>query len=166
VVRDVENAFPVTVVETADGYAVIGQAASHEISSDWRPGDPLFRARVDSSPVTVQVAPAGVGYCLIHGGVTATFKVLSPRAAELNKLMLVKLAPDLSRFVLSPMPGLLISIAVGEGDEVKAGQELAVVEAMKMENILRATSDGRVASVLAQVGASVDVDQPILEFEA
>jgi propionyl-CoA carboxylase alpha chain len=80
--------------------------------------------------------------------------------------MPVKQAPDLSRFLLSPMPGLLISIAVGEGEEVKAGQELAVVEAMKMENILRAASDGRVARVLAQSGAGVEVDQPILEFEA
>jgi propionyl-CoA carboxylase alpha chain len=166
VVIDAERSVPVTVVETADGFAVIDRAASHEVVSAWRLGEPLFRAQIDGKPVTVQVTPAGIGYRLVQGGASLTAKVLAPRAAELHRLMPVKQAPDLSRFLLSPMPGLLISIAVGEGDEVKAGQELAVVEAMKMENILRASSDGRVAKVLATAGNGVEVDQPILEFEA
>jgi propionyl-CoA carboxylase alpha chain len=161
-----EKAFPVTVVETADGFAVIDRDASHEVVGEWRPGEPLFRAHIDGMPVVVQIAPAGIGYRLMQGGISLAMKVLSPGAAKLYKLMPVKQAPDLSRFLLSPMPGLLISIAVSEGEEVKAGQELAVVEAMKMENILRASSDGRVAKILASAGAGVEVDQPILEFEA
>jgi propionyl-CoA carboxylase alpha chain len=156
--------YRVTVVETADGFAVIDRKASHEVASDWRPGEPLFRGRVDARPVTVQIAQRGVGYRLVHGGVSIALKVLSLRAAELNRLMPVRQAPDLSRFLLSPMPGLLISLSVAEGDEVKAGQELAVVEAMKMENILRAATDGRVEKILADAGASLVVDQPILEF--
>ncbi len=166
VLVDADRSFEVTVVETADGFAVIDRAASHEVVSDWHPGEPLFRARIDGNPITVQVTPSGIGYRLVQGGATLTVKVLTPRAAELHRLMPIKQTPDLSRFLLSPMPGLLISISVGEGDEVKAGQELAVVEAMKMENILRAENDGRVAKVLATAGNGVEVDQPILEFEA
>jgi propionyl-CoA carboxylase alpha chain len=159
-----EREFRVTVVETAGGFAVIDRMASHEVASDWRPGETLFRGRIDARPVTVQFKQDGVGYRLVHGGVSIALKVLSPRAAELHRLMPVKQAPDLSRFLLSPMPGLLISLAVAEGDVVKAGQELAVVEAMKMENILRATTDGRVQKVLSAAGSSLVVDQPILEF--
>ncbi|MEX1109639.1 MAG: biotin/lipoyl-containing protein, partial [Dongiaceae bacterium] len=159
-----DGEYRVTVVETADGFAVIDRKASHEVASDWRAGESLFRGRIDARPVTVQIVHSGVGYRLIHGGVSILLKILSPRAAELQRLMPIKAAPDLSRFLLSPMPGLLISLAVAEGDIVKAGQELAVVEAMKMENILRATTDGRVNKVLAESGASLVVDQPILEF--
>ena len=90
---------------------------------------------------------------------------VSPRAAELARLMPVKQRPDLSRFLLSPMPGLLVSLAVRSGEDVKAGQELAVVEAMKMENLLRAERDGKVAKLHAQPGDSLAVDQAILEFE-
>ena len=161
-----DKTYPVTVVETADGFAVTDRDASHEVVSDWRPGEALFRAHVDGRPVTVQVGASGVGYRLVQGGVYVAVKVLTPRAAALYRLMPVKQAPDLSRFLLSPMPGLLVSIAVSEGDEVKAGQELAVVEAMKMENILRAATDGKVAKVHAQPGTGVEVDQKILEFQA
>jgi propionyl-CoA carboxylase alpha chain len=159
-----DQAFRVTVVETADGFAVIDRKASHEVASDWRPGETLFRGRIDARPVTVQIEQDGVGYRLVHGGVSIALKVLSLRAAELHRLMPIKQAPDLSRFLLSPMPGLLISLAVTEGEVVKAGQELAVVEAMKMENILRATTDGKVRKVLSAAGSSLVVDQPILEF--
>ena len=92
-------------------------------------------------------------------------QVLTPRQAQLRALMPERVAPDLSRFLLSPMPGLLVSLAVGEGDEVKSGQELAVIEAMKMENVLRAENDAMVKSVLAAVGDNLAVDQPIIEFE-
>ena len=91
--------------------------------------------------------------------------VMHPRTAELAALMPVKQPPDLSKFLLSPMPGLLVSVAVVEGQEVKAGEELAVVEAMKMENILRAVSDGKVSKICAASGDSLAVDQAILEFE-
>ena len=91
--------------------------------------------------------------------------VLSPRIAALQALMPVKEAPDLSKFLLSPMPGLLVSVAVDTGENVQAGDELAVVEAMKMENVLRAERDGVVSAVKASAGDSLAVDQVILEFE-
>jgi propionyl-CoA carboxylase alpha chain len=90
---------------------------------------------------------------------------MSPAAAALARLMPVKRAPDMSRFLLSPMPGLLVSLAVQAGEEVKAGQELATVEAMKMENLLRAERDGKVSKLHARPGDSLAVDQAIIEFE-
>jgi propionyl-CoA carboxylase alpha chain len=89
---------------------------------------------------------------------------LSPRAAELLALMPEKVAPDLARFLLSPMPGLLVEVAVKPGQEVKAGERLATIEAMKMENILRADRDAVIEEQLASAGESVAVDQPILKF--
>ncbi len=91
-------------------------------------------------------------------------RVLSPRAAELHKLMPVKLPPDLSGFLLSPMPGLLVSVSVVAGQQVKAGEELAVIEAMKMENSMRAEQDVVIAEVLASAGDTLEVDQPVLAF--
>ena len=88
-----------------------------------------------------------------------------PRAAELTQHMIQKEPPDLSKFLLSPMPGLLVRLAAEEGDEVKAGEELAIVEAMKMENSLRAIEDVKIVKVMAAEGDSLVVDQPILEFE-
>jgi propionyl-CoA carboxylase alpha chain len=90
--------------------------------------------------------------------------VLTPRAAELDAHMPEKQAPDMSRFLLSPMPGLLVSLAVVAGEEVKSGQTLCVVEAMKMENVLKAERDGKVAKLHAKPGDSLAVDQIILEF--
>jgi propionyl-CoA carboxylase alpha chain len=92
-------------------------------------------------------------------------QVMSPRAAELLALMPQKKPPDTSRLLLSPMPGLLASIAVEPGQEVKAGEALAIVEAMKMENVLRAERDGRISTIRAKPGDSVAVDEVILEFE-
>jgi propionyl-CoA carboxylase alpha chain len=154
----------VTVAETAGGYAVIDQEAAIELASSWRLGDPLFQAAANGRQVTVQVERLGTGYRLSHGGVQAKLRVLSPRAAELLSQMPLKRPPDMSRFLLSPMPGLLVSLAVETGQEVKAGQELAIVEAMKMENLLRAERDGRVAKLHAKPGDSLAVDQPIIEF--
>ncbi|MGD9742179.1 MAG: acetyl-CoA carboxylase biotin carboxylase subunit [Dongiaceae bacterium] len=156
---------PVTVAETAGGYAVINGEASHELAGDWRIGDPLFQGRINGEPLSVQIDRRGVGYVLSHAGATVELQVHSPRAAELAALMPVKVAPDMSRFLLSPMPGLLTSIAVSVGQEVKTGQELAVVEAMKMENLLRAERDGKVAKLHAAAGDSLAVDQVIVEFE-
>jgi len=155
----------VTVAATAGGFAVLDGETSHELVSTWRIGDPLYQGTVNGRAVTVQVERRGVGYRLSHGGALVDLLVLSPRAAEFATLMPVKRPPDLSRFLLSPMPGLLASLAVTAGQEVKAGQELCVVEAMKMENLLRAERDGRVATLHAKPGDSLAVDQPILEFE-
>jgi propionyl-CoA carboxylase alpha chain len=92
-------------------------------------------------------------------------RVLSPRAAQLNALMPFKAPPDLSKFLLSPMPGLLVDVAVTAGQIVRAGEKLAVIEAMKMENILTAAHDGVVSAVKAAKGESLSVDQVIMEFQ-
>jgi propionyl-CoA carboxylase alpha chain len=101
---------------------------------------------------------------LQHAGVSLKASVLTPRLAELARLMPVKRPPDMSRFLLSPMPGLLKAVAVAPGQEVKAGEELCVIEAMKMENILRAERDATIGKLHAAVGDSLAVDQKILEF--
>ncbi|MGB8274968.1 MAG: acetyl/propionyl/methylcrotonyl-CoA carboxylase subunit alpha [Alphaproteobacteria bacterium] len=148
-----------------DGYDIHLDGRTYAIRSGWAPGEPLFRCLLNGRSITVQVERLPVGYRLFHGGAQVDVLVLRPRAAELNALMPVKEPPDLSKFVLSPMPGLLVSVAVETGQEIRAGEELAVVEAMKMENILRADRDGTIAVVHAQPGDSLAVDQKILEFE-
>jgi propionyl-CoA carboxylase alpha chain len=160
---------PVHVVPTTDspqrlGYAVTFQGQSYTVWSDWQIGDPLFRATIDGTHVCIQVDRMGFGYRLMHAGSQALVKVLTPRAAEFDALMPIKTPPDMSKYLLSPMPGLLVSLAVEEGQEVKAGQVLAVVEAMKMENILRAGQDGTVSRIHATAGSSLSVDQKIVEF--
>jgi propionyl-CoA carboxylase alpha chain len=107
----------------------------------------------------------GSSFRLSHGGVVREVRVLSSRAAELLALMPEKQAPDTARQLLSPMPGLLAAITVMPGQEIKAGEPLAVVEAMKMENVLRAERDGRIARIRAKPGDSLAVDAIILEFE-
>jgi propionyl-CoA carboxylase alpha chain len=154
----------VSVVETADGFAVVGGNSSREVLSAWRLGDPLYQGRIDGRPITVQIDRNGVGYRVTHGGASCKVMVLNSRAAELDAHMPEKLPPDMSRFLLSPMPGLLVSLAVTPDQEVKAGQTLAVVEAMKMENILKAERDGKVSKLHAKPGDSLAVDQVILEF--
>ncbi|WP_448586166.1 acetyl-CoA carboxylase biotin carboxylase subunit [Thermaurantiacus sp.] len=126
----------------------------------------IVEARIDGVPVAIQVDRRGPDWQVTHAGLRLRFRLLSPRAAELQGFMLEKAPPDLSRFLLCPMPGLVVSIAVAEGDRVEAGQPLAVVEAMKMENILRAEKAARVARLHAKPGDSLAVDQVILEFEA
>jgi propionyl-CoA carboxylase alpha chain len=137
---------------------------SHRVATAWQPGQALFRATIDDAPVICQIDRDGIGFRVSRSGASLAVKVLPPSAAELLAQMPAKQAPDLSRFLLSPMPGLLVSLTVGEGHEVKAGEELAVVEAMKMENVLRAERDGKVAKVRAKAGDSLAVDQIILEF--
>ncbi len=156
--------YPVTVEQQPGGYDVEVEGKTYALRSDWWPGEPMFRCLVDGRPLCAQVERVGVGHRLFHGGSQADALVLTPRAAELNALMLVKEAPNLSKFLLSPMPGLLVSIAVEAGQEVRVGEELAVVEAMKMENILRAERDGKVVAIHAKPGDNLTVDQKILEF--
>jgi len=163
---DARVAIDATVLEADDGWRVETADAAYLIKGRWPLGDPLLRCTVNGEAVVAQIERRGAGYSLAHGGVQIDALVLSPRAAELHALMPHKAPPDLSRFLLSPMPGLLVSLAVAAGDAVVAGQELAVIEAMKMENTLRAAHDGVVAAVLAQVGETVEVDQTILEFAA
>ena len=101
-----------------------------------------------------------------HNGLRIDALVVSPRMAQLHALMPFKAAPDMSRFVLSPMPGLLVQVAVVPGQKVQAGERVAVIEAMKMENVLFAAADGVVSKVMAAQGESLSVDQPIVEFAA
>ena len=156
------NRQPMAVVVSADGIKVGDRTL--RIETDWSRGEPLFHAKVDGEVVAVQVDAVGSGWRLVHEGGQAEALVLTPRQAELYALMPVKAAPDTSKFLLSPMPGLLASVAVKEGQEVKAGEALAVVEAMKMENVLRAGRDGTVKVLHAKAGDSLRVDQKIVEF--
>ena len=135
----------------------------------WTFGDPLLKADVvvnngKSEHFVVQVDRRNVGYRLSNAGAQMDVSVYTAREAELAKLMPVKVPPDMSRFLLSPMPGLLVSLAVKEGQDVKAGETLAIVEAMKMENVLKAERDGTVKKISEKAGASLAVDQVILEF--
>jgi propionyl-CoA carboxylase alpha chain len=141
----------------------------YEICSDnWHLGGARIRGTANASPFTAQVE-RGVGknplaIRLIHNGTRLDALVLTPRAAELFAVMPYKAPPDMSRYVLSPMPGLLVDVAVEPGQKVQAGERVAVIEAMKMENVLFAAADGVVSKVLASKGESLVVDQPIVEF--
>jgi propionyl-CoA carboxylase alpha subunit len=147
------------------GYAVETGGETCLAASDWRPADKLLHLRVEDRVATVQIDRLpGSAFRLSHAGVTRHAQVLSPRAAKLLLQMPPKVAADTSRSVLSPMPGLLTALVVSEGQEVKAGEALAIVEAMKMENVLRAERDGTVAKLRAKAGDSLAVDQVILEF--
>jgi len=156
---------PVSMNLTLSGFLVSVGNDDYSVVTDWALGEPLFEAQINGQQVTVQVERSGSGYKLFYRGAEINALVLSPKAAALNKLMLEKVPADLSKYLLSPMPGLLVKLAVKVGDQVKAGEELAVVEAMKMENSLRAINDGIVAKISADVGDSLMVDQAILEFE-
>jgi propionyl-CoA carboxylase alpha chain len=135
-------------------------------ATDWRAGHPLMHLRIEDGLLTVQVEMLrGRAFRLVHAGVIRRAQVLSPHAAGLLAAMPEKQPADTSRLVRSPMPGLLAQIVVAEGQEVKAGEPLVVVEAMKMENVLRAERDGRVAKLRAKPGDSLAVDQIILELE-
>ena len=134
------------------------------VKSDWKPGQPLARLSIDGQPLVMKVAKIPMGFRLRLRGADLKTLVRTPRAAELSLHMLEKAAPDTSKYLLCPMPGLLVQLAVAEGDEVEEGQTLATVEAMKMENILKATRAGVVKKINASVGVSLKVDDIILEF--
>jgi propionyl-CoA carboxylase alpha chain len=135
------------------------------IQSDWKPGQPVFKGLLNGAPFCVEVDRLADGYLLTHDGAFLKAVVHSPKVAAYAALMPVKVPPDTSKFLLCPMPGLVVSIAVEEGDEVFPGQPLAAVEAMKMENILRAEKQARVSKIHAAPGDSLAVDQVIMEFE-
>ena len=161
-------------VRVREYQAVSGSSAvetggkTYEICSGWHLGGARIRGTVNGEAFSAQVE-RGVGknplaIRLIHNGTRLDALVLSPRAAELYKMMPFKAPPDMSRYVLSPMPGLLVDVAVTVGQKVQAGERVAVIEAMKMENVLFAIADGVVGKVLATKGESLTVDQPIVEF--
>jgi propionyl-CoA carboxylase alpha chain len=150
--------------------AVLVGAKSYKICSNSRFRDVRIRGTCNDQPFTAQIE-RGVGknplaIRVVNNGTQIDALVLSKRAAELHALMPYKAPPDMSRYVLSPMPGLLVEVAVQPGQKVQAGERVAVIEAMKMENVLFAAADGVVGKVLAGKGESLSVDQPIVEFEA
>jgi propionyl-CoA carboxylase alpha chain len=156
---------PVHIELVEGGYDVVYMGENYQVRSDWQFGQPLFKGTLNGTDICIQVERRGMHYRLFHWGSQADVMVMSPRVAELQALMPEKAPPDLSKFLLSPMPGLLTKLAVQVGQEVKAGEELAVIEAMKMENVLRADQDAKVARILATTGESLAVDQAIIEFE-
>ena len=136
----------------------------YELQSMWRPGDLVWSGTLNGRHLAMQVQPVLNGFDLTYCGVRASALVYTEREAAAARLMPVKVATDTGKMLRCPMPGLVVSIAVAEGQEVRAGETLAVVEAMKMENVLRAQRDGIVAKVLAKPGESLPVDAVILEF--
>jgi propionyl-CoA carboxylase alpha chain len=138
---------------------------TYRIKSDWKPGQPLARIHINGEIMVIKVGPIPMGYRMRLRGADMKVYVRTPRAAEFAKLMVEKTPPDTSKYLLCPMPGLLVKLLVGEGDEVQEGQTLATVEAMKMENNLKAERAGVVKKVKAAAGSSLRVDDVILEFE-
>ncbi|MCZ8081266.1 MAG: acetyl/propionyl/methylcrotonyl-CoA carboxylase subunit alpha [Rhodobacteraceae bacterium] len=160
------EAFAVTIRADRDGSTVtFAEGTTHRVTSDWTPGQPLARLMVDGAPLVMKVGKISGGFRLRLRGAEVKCHVRSPRQHELALLMPEKMPPDTSKYLLCPMPGLVVKINVAEGDEVQEGQALATVEAMKMENILKAERRGVVKKITASAGASLKVDEVIMEFE-
>ena len=156
----------IAITADRDGATVgFADGAVMRVTSDWTPGDQLARVSVDGMDLVMKVGKIPSGFRLRLRGADLKVHVRTPRAAELARLMPEKAPPDTSRLLLCPMPGQVVRIWVAAGDEVQEGQALATVEAMKMENILRAERKGKVASINAEQGASLRVDDVIMEFE-
>ncbi|MFK8035089.1 MAG: acetyl-CoA carboxylase biotin carboxylase subunit [Hyphomicrobiales bacterium] len=143
-----------------------GDATEYVVHWNWQPGAPLWQGNVNGQELLVQLSKAPGGIKLHWRGITEDVRVLSRELNELNALMPIKVAPDTSKLLLCPMPGLVVSISVEVGQDVKAGETLAVVEAMKMENVLRAERDATVTVINAVAGDSLAVDAIIMEFES
>ena len=150
---------------TQEGCNVITGGLVYTVETLWSPGNPVFTANINDEPVSVKVEYLEDGYLLTYDGASEVVYVRSQREVELAALMPEKIAPDMSKYLQCPMPGLVVSIDIAEGDEVQAGQTLCVVEAMKMENVLRAERDGKVVKLNAKAGDRLAVDEIIMEFE-
>jgi propionyl-CoA carboxylase alpha chain len=137
----------------------------YTIHTDWFFCQPIFHGTINGQSYCFQVKRRGIRYAITHRGLRTDGMVMTPRAAQLYHIMPVQQDTDMSGFLLAPMPGLLVKLSVEEGQSVKAGEELAIIEAMKMENVLRASQDGVVSKIVVQLGDSLEVDQVILEFE-
>jgi propionyl-CoA carboxylase alpha chain len=160
----------VTVENDAEGFVAvaIGEGKTRRVvklASAWWFGDPIWEGTINGEPAAVQVRTILNGYDLIYQGIEAKARVYTKRESELMATMPIKAPPDTSKFLLCPMPGLVVSLAVSEGQQVAAGDTLCVVEAMKMENVLKAERDGTVAKIKAKPGDSLNVDAVILEFK-
>ena len=150
---------------SAESAVVFADGSRFAISSDWLPGKRLASFTIGDRVAEVKIDLIGSAIRLRWRGMDVRARVRSPRVAQLARLMPVKVPPDMSRMLLCPMPGVITSVTVGVGDQVEAGQTLATVEAMKMENVLKAERRGVVKRVTAVPGQSLAVDELIMEFE-
>ncbi|WP_438959199.1 acetyl-CoA carboxylase biotin carboxylase subunit [Nereida sp.] len=139
--------------------------STHRIESTWTPGDTLAEVFVDGAPMLIKMNKVTAGFCMRWRGAEVILKCYTPRQAELARLMPEKVAPDTSKLLLCPMPGLIVKVDVAVGDEVQEGQALCTVEAMKMENILRAEKTTKITKINAAAGDNLAVDDIIMEFE-
>ncbi|MBK9082099.1 MAG: acetyl/propionyl/methylcrotonyl-CoA carboxylase subunit alpha [Rhizobiales bacterium] len=153
-------------IEDGDGALVVrfGEGHAHRVTSDWRPSQPVWTGLIDGKPAAAQVRAILNGFRIDHGGVSVEARVYTRREAALARLMPEKKAADTSKTLLCPMPGLVKAIMVVEGQEAKAGEPLCIVEAMKMENVLRAERDVTVTKLRCKPGDSLAVDAVIMEF--
>ena len=147
------------------GYRIEYNGKQYMILSSWSLGQPIMQGSCNGDPFTIQLERHGIKHRLFHWGAQVDLTVLTAYAAGLLGLMIEKAPPDLSKFLISPMPGLLREVSVKAGQEVKAGEKLVVIEAMKMENILKADNDCKVKKLVVEAGESLSVDQVIIEFE-
>ncbi len=166
VVRIGEKAITASIkhIETGFGVSLDG-GEDAQVETDWQPGQPLAIVTIEGEEFAFKVAPVPGGFRMRQRGMDLKVQVFSPHVAELAALMPIKAPPDTSKFLLCPMPGLISSLMVKAGDEVQEGQALAVVEAMKMENVLKAEKHAIIKTVNAKVGQSLAVDEVIMEFE-
>ncbi|MCE0506761.1 acetyl/propionyl/methylcrotonyl-CoA carboxylase subunit alpha [Roseivivax sp. GX 12232] len=160
------ESFDVTVEADPEGATVrFADGGSHRVTGGWTPGDALARMQIDGAPLIMKVGKISGGFRIRSRGADLKVHVRTPRQADLARLMPEREAPDTSKMLLCPMPGLIVSVNVAEGDEVQEGQALCTVEAMKMENILRAEKKAVVSKINAGPGDSLAVDDVIMEFE-
>ncbi|WP_300032139.1 acetyl/propionyl/methylcrotonyl-CoA carboxylase subunit alpha [uncultured Roseobacter sp.] len=165
-VRISGQSFDVVIDAQADGSSVsFDDGTKQHVSGAWTPGDQLAEMTVDGSPLVLKVGKISGGFRIRTRGADLKVHVRTPRQAELARKMPEKLPPDTSKMLLCPMPGLVVSVSVAVGDEVQEGQALCTIEAMKMENILRAERKGVVSKINAGAGDSLAVDDVIMEFE-
>lgn len=155
----------VSVAGTGDSWTVTVDGTDIAVEDAWRPGDVRFRGKIGGDQITIEIDATPVGFDMSANGTSASVSVLQPHIKILSAHMIEKVAPDTSRLLLCPMPGLVVRVDVEVGQAVEAGQALAVVEAMKMENILRAERKMTVSKINAAAGDSLAVDEVIMEFE-
>ena len=144
---------------------IFSDGSSFRVESSWRPGDTIAHVNINETLVSIKVDKIPSGFRVRHNGADLKVLIRNERQFQLSKYMLEKIAPDMSKFLLCPMPGMLVSVNVSVGEEVQEGQSLCVVEAMKMENVLRAEKKGIIKSINTELGMSLAVDETIIEFE-
>jgi len=160
-----DDSYPITIREKPDGYVVKYERQKISVESAWILGNRLFQGTVDDKPVSVIVEYAAGGFMLTHSGSTVKVTVRTPRVAELTKFMPKGGQKTVQNLLMSPISGLVVAVKVEKGEEVKAGQELAIIEAMKMENIITAEHDAKIAKIHIKAGDQIQANQMVMEFE-